>query len=195
MPNTGAPWNIPYADPTDLVRDWPALSEDVAEAVADGLDAAAFVKQVVQTVKTDTFTTSSSTYTDVTGLAAIITPKSATSRVLVIVNITGASQSATSDAAAQFQLVRDSTAIALGDADSSRTRATTALSTRNTEIRVIMNATATFMDSPGVATATTYKVQTRAAAGTIYVNRSENDSDAAVSTRTTSSITLIEVAA
>jgi hypothetical protein len=39
--DTGAPWNIPYAEPTDLVRDWPALSEDVAEAVADGLDDAA----------------------------------------------------------------------------------------------------------------------------------------------------------
>ena len=40
MPDTGAPYFIPFADPTDLVRDWPALSEDVAEAVADGLDAA-----------------------------------------------------------------------------------------------------------------------------------------------------------
>jgi hypothetical protein len=41
MPDTGAPWNIPYAAPSDLVRDWPALSEDVAEAVADGLQIAA----------------------------------------------------------------------------------------------------------------------------------------------------------
>jgi hypothetical protein len=41
MPDTGAPWNIPYAAPSDLVRDWPALSEDVAEAVADGLESAA----------------------------------------------------------------------------------------------------------------------------------------------------------
>jgi hypothetical protein len=42
MPDTGAPWNIPYAAPADLVRDWPALSEDVAEAIADGLSAASF---------------------------------------------------------------------------------------------------------------------------------------------------------
>jgi len=35
--DTGAPWNIPFAEPTDLVRDWPQLSEDVADAVAAGL--------------------------------------------------------------------------------------------------------------------------------------------------------------
>jgi hypothetical protein len=39
MADTGAPWNIPYAEPSNLVRDWPALSEDVAEAVAAGLSA------------------------------------------------------------------------------------------------------------------------------------------------------------
>ena len=37
MADTGAPWSIPYAEPADLVRDWPALSEDVADAVAAGL--------------------------------------------------------------------------------------------------------------------------------------------------------------
>jgi hypothetical protein len=42
MPDTGAPWSIPYAEPSDLVRDWPALSEDVADAVAAGLTNASF---------------------------------------------------------------------------------------------------------------------------------------------------------
>jgi hypothetical protein len=42
MADTGAPWNIPYAEPAELVRDWPALSEDVAEAVAAGLSAAGY---------------------------------------------------------------------------------------------------------------------------------------------------------
>jgi hypothetical protein len=40
MADTGAPWFIPYAEPADLVRDWPGLSEDVADAVAAGLTAA-----------------------------------------------------------------------------------------------------------------------------------------------------------
>jgi hypothetical protein len=38
MPDTGAPYNIPFADPTDLVRDWPALSEDVALAIVAALE-------------------------------------------------------------------------------------------------------------------------------------------------------------
>ena len=41
MADTGAPYNIPFAEPTDLVRDWPALSEDVADAVVLGLDSIA----------------------------------------------------------------------------------------------------------------------------------------------------------
>jgi hypothetical protein len=38
MPDTGAPYFIPYADPTDLVRDWPDLSEDVALAIVAALE-------------------------------------------------------------------------------------------------------------------------------------------------------------
>jgi hypothetical protein len=43
------------------------------------------VLQVVSTVKTDTFTTVSSSYVDVTGLSVSITPTSATSKILVLV--------------------------------------------------------------------------------------------------------------
>ena len=38
MPDTGAPYFIPFADPTDLVRDWPDLSEDVALAIVAALE-------------------------------------------------------------------------------------------------------------------------------------------------------------
>jgi hypothetical protein len=57
MPDTGAPYFIPFAAPADLVRDWPDLSEDVALAIASGLSAAGnpgIGSNVVQTVKTDT---------------------------------------------------------------------------------------------------------------------------------------------
>lgn len=40
MPDTGAPWNIPYIDPTDLVIDYPVANEDMADAVAAGLTSA-----------------------------------------------------------------------------------------------------------------------------------------------------------
>ena len=47
------------------------------------------VIQVVSTAKTDTLTLSTSTYTNLTGLTATITPSSASSRILVIFDIKG----------------------------------------------------------------------------------------------------------
>ena len=58
MADTGAPWNIPFAEPTDLVRDWPDLSEDVANAVAAGLDAAGGLVAVKFVTRTTPFTVS-----------------------------------------------------------------------------------------------------------------------------------------
>jgi hypothetical protein len=58
MPDTGAPWNIPYVESTDLVSDWPADSLALANAIAAGLDDAGNAgigSNVVQAVKTDTF--------------------------------------------------------------------------------------------------------------------------------------------
>ena len=43
--------------------------------------------QVVQSVKTDTFSTSSSSFTDITGLSATITPSSNSNKILVILDL------------------------------------------------------------------------------------------------------------
>ena len=40
MPDTGSPWNIPYVAGTDIVSDWPTDNQTMANAIADGLDAA-----------------------------------------------------------------------------------------------------------------------------------------------------------
>jgi len=45
------------------------------------------VLQVVQTYKTDSFSTNATSYTNVTGLSASITPTSATSKILVMVSV------------------------------------------------------------------------------------------------------------
>ena len=90
MPDTGAPYFIPFADPTDLVRDWPALSEDVAEAVADGLDEAGNAgigPNVQSALLTSTFSTTSTSPVNITGLSVTITPSSDTAKILVIVNL------------------------------------------------------------------------------------------------------------
>jgi hypothetical protein len=61
MPDTGAPWNLPYPSPTDLVRDAPQAFEDLAVATAAGLDDAGsegIGPNVVMAQKTDTQTSS-----------------------------------------------------------------------------------------------------------------------------------------
>ena len=201
MPDTGAPYFIPFADPTDLVRDWPALSEDVAEAVADGLDAAGNAgigSNVVQTVKTDTFSTASSTYQDVTGMSVTITPSIASSKVLVIVSASVGQSGVTSSSSVIRLSGGDSTTSLVGDAAGNRFSAAHALTDRNTSVwdtgRSQIEMTIVYLDSPNTTSPVTYTLQ-MAADGTAWLNRSGNDIDGGRGARTASTITAIEVAA
>ena len=54
---------------------------------ATGLYAPGCVVQVVQTVKSDVFSTTSQSYVDVTGMSASITPKSASSKIMLMIHI------------------------------------------------------------------------------------------------------------
>jgi len=190
MADTGAPWNIPYAEPTDLVRDWPALSEDVADAVADALDSvvtAGIGSNVVQTVLDSAFSTSTTgSYVAVTGLTVTITPTSNTSKVAVFLSTHFGSSSTSSDLS--YRLVRGSTPIAQS---SFGTSAVTTGSTFFTNIDMINPASMVFLDSPGTDTATTYSVEIRAFDGTSYVNRRGRDT----AFGTISTLTAVEVEA
>ena len=78
------------------------------------------VLQVMQTVKSDTYSTTSSTFNDVTGLSVSITPSSSSNKILVFVD---AALGVTNAAyGAQLRLLRNSTAIYIGDAAGSRDR-------------------------------------------------------------------------
>ena len=185
MPDTGAPWNIPYVDPTDLVRDYPQASEDLAEAIADGLDAAGNAgigSNAVQTVKTNAFTTTSASFVDVTGLEVTITPTSDTAKVFVLVQFSAQNAS---NAQADGLLLRDSTAICVG----SSSTAVTNLGYFDPDSR---NQTFghMFVDSPATASSVTYKYQVRTNAGTLLVNRSVGNDRFSAAT-----IIAIEVAA
>ena len=148
------------------------------------------VVQVENTVKSDTFTFTTNSFVDVTGLSVSITPTSASNKILIIASISIGSSVTSS---ALFQLMRDSTAIGIGDAASSRTRTTG--STYSADGNVAYSVDATFLDSPATTSATTYKVQVRNAnaANTGYVNRSVTDTDANGTVRTISTITAFEV--
>jgi hypothetical protein len=154
--------------------------------------AAAKVLQVLNVMKTDSFTSTSTSFTDVTGLSLSITPSSATSKILIFVTLTMQGLAGTNAGLSRF--LRDSTVIIESDAASSRDRSMSMQEGNNAST---VATSATYLDSPATTSALTYKVQVRnnIAAQTVYVNRTQLDSDNAAWGRAVSSITLMEIGA
>jgi len=159
---------------------------------------AGIASNVVQAVKTDVFSTSSTSFTDVTGLSVTITPTTATSKVLLLGTINYSNPN--NDQAGQsVRVLRDSTAIFRGDASSGRERGlsgmTSGISGGFQSNWGMYVAGLAYVDSPATTSATTYKIQTCArSTGTAYINRSGQDYSGRA-TRGASSIIAIEVAA
>jgi hypothetical protein len=148
--------------------------------------------QVVSTVKTDTFSTTSTSFVDITGFSVSITPTSASNKVLVLANFEVGNVAAGVDP--NFRLMKDSTAIFIGDTAGSRTRGSTGGRAYG-DASVAANSLI-FLDSPATTSSTTYKVQMLSNTGTtIYINRSSDDADSAVRGRFASSITVMEILA
>lgn len=154
------------------------------------------VGQVVSTVKTDTFTTTSSSPDPVTGLSATITPTTTASKVLIVAQIAvGASD------IVNITLSGGNAATFVGDAASNRTRVIgafqgTASGSGLNPANVAILQTAVYLDSPATTSAVTYQVNiSNAGVGTAYVNRSSTDTDLSTFHRGASSITVMEVAA
>ena len=146
------------------------------------------VLQVVSTTKTSVFTTTSTSFTDITGMSVSITPSSTSNSILVVYH----AQAGITSGAPSIRLMRDSTAIAIGDAAGSRPRATTSLrDTGNVGTSSIAH-----LDSPSTTSSVTYKLQMMVnSGGTGTLNRLALDSDtSAYDGRTVSSITVMEIA-
>jgi hypothetical protein len=155
------------------------------------------VLQVVSTIKTDTFTTTSGSYVDVTGLSVNITPTSASNKILVVVSV---NYGGGTNSYGFAQLVRNGTPIGLGDSDgASRTECTFPLQTANTasDAAKLMNSSVTILDSPATTSAITYKVQALSGytSTTLSINRSENNPNDTYSGLSSSTITVMEIAA
>jgi hypothetical protein len=179
------------ATPTALPASFTA--GDVLTAANMNLLRGAFrILQVVSTTKDDTFTSTSTTFVDVTGLSVSITPSATSSKILVLVQYSGINNIAT--AQHFFQVLRDATAIGIGAVASNRSPVTGVFN--QSDAAGIANRVVVFLDSPATTSATTYKIQARnSVAGTLYVNRAQTDTDAATTPRTCSTITVFEVSA
>ena len=120
--------------------------------------------QIVQAVKTDTFSYSSSSFGDITGLSATITPSSNSNKILVIVDLQVGSDN---DSQAMFLLKRGSTSINFGDAAGSRSQCFAEVGSGEDYHQ--QSCSTHFLDSPATTSATTYKVQMRVTGNTHYI--------------------------
>jgi peptidoglycan DL-endopeptidase CwlO len=150
------------------------------------------VLQVVQVTKTDTFTTASTSFTDVTGLSASITPSSASNKIMVILYTVLSNTNTAANYYSQARLVRNSTAIFVGDAAGSRSQSAFFASSPNTN--TTQAATVTFLDSPATTSSTTYKLQiSTESGGTACIGRTSVDADNSTYGRFPSGIILMEI--
>jgi hypothetical protein len=148
------------------------------------------VIQTVSTAKTDVFTTSSTSFVDVTGMSVSITPISTTSKIMVFCDV---AVGPASNAFAMFQLVRNSTEIYKG------TEAKTYVASHivypaadgGGDSNALLSTAMVFMDSPATTSAVTYKLQAKATSNTLGVNRRISSDDASLA----SSITVMEIKA
>ena len=159
----------------------------------DNLLLAGGIVQVVSVNLTSASTISStgggSTFTDVSGLSANITPASTSNKILVIADtkINGKTDVNT----CTVRVLRNSTAFYQGDAGSSRPRTSSSGLAVGGDSGVVGNFIVA-LDSPSTTSSTTYKIQA-GSNDTMFVNRTPDDTDNANNQRTASSITLIEV--
>lgn len=168
----------------------------VADDIANGavtrakMGYAGAVLQVVTATKSDNFSTTSTSFTDVTGLSVSITPSSTASRILVIANLFVGTTSGNFFTIGQ--VVRDSTALAINTGSSGGWNgwANSGSLTSGNDNRSVVHNGVTYLDSPNTTSATTYKIQVRAGNGTGYVNRWALNGDAVA----VSSITVMEIA-
>ena len=171
---------------------------------ANGLEygAGGGVVQTKSTHKSNTFSTTSTSYTDITGLNVDITPTSSSNKVLVLINISFGGHT---NLYGFGRLVRtisggSATPISVGDAGGgSRIQASMALQMTNNSNQEYKNKTASmsFLDSPNTTTSTNYKLQCHTNNGgrDVYINWPLNNDNGDYIGRYASSITLMEVTA
>ena len=149
------------------------------------------VLQVASTFKNDTFSTvNTTTFLDVTGLSATITPSSSSNKILVFFNINIGPSSVS-----LFRLMRDSTEIAPATTSGSHNSGWAAYESGDSNISELCSGQ--YLDSPATTSAVTYKVQikNRGSGYTTNVNRSNSDStNSGYGHRGSSGITLMEIA-
>ena len=149
------------------------------------------IGQVLQATKTDKSTYATQVFADIPDMTIDITPAATSSKILVLSDLM---VSHTSGYSNNIQLVRDSTAIYLGTADSNRPAVTKQTSMYQSNIMYSLSFI--YLDSPSTTSATTYKIQWMPEnLATATIGSSVADGDVAYVGRSANTITVMEVLA
>lgn len=155
------------------------------------------IVQIQQATKTDVFSSSSTSFIDLTGLSVNITPTSTTSKIFIMYSVN------TSIVAGAYgciiKTVRNGTDVGVGVPTGSSVAASTIAYSDTTTYAgyPVYNQTMSYLDSPASIETLTYKLQIRgwvSSAGGFYVNYSNQDSGTVNFGRGISTITVMEVA-
>jgi len=148
--------------------------------------------QVKSVVKTDLFNTASSSFTDITGLSVSITPTRSDSKILFQFHL-GSFQNQNNTSRAFVRMVRDSTAICVGDAATGHECTAAVCSRASDDNYTQFPVSMQFLDSPSTTSAVTYKLQASCGndGGTLYLNSAGTQD--AQGGNTASTITVMEI--
>ena len=153
------------------------------------------ILQVQSVVKTDQFTSQSTSFVDITGLSVNITPSATSSKILVMAqcHVTG------EDAGTGIMLDRDGTEPLKANSNGSRQRFTIigTYAEGGGEVRYGNGANhISFLDSPNTTSEVTYKLKAKTrSSNTFFVNSTSYTTDNTNASLGTSTLTVMEVAA
>jgi hypothetical protein len=168
---------------TSYLVDGSVTAAKLASGAARSNFGAGAVLQVLSTTKTDSFSSSSASFVDITGLSVAITPSSASSKILVMVTV--AVGNAINNA--QLNLVRNGTNISQSTSGTANNTVGVDFpsSYKNITYPIL------YLDSPATTSAVTYKIQLGPNNSTAYINVRATDQYFG----STSTITVMEIAA
>jgi hypothetical protein len=128
------------------------------------------VLQVVSAIKTDTSSTTSSSYGDVSGLSVSITPSSASNKILIISALNIGHSNAVHRT--HVRLTGGNSTTYVGASAGGAYQTAGSFTTRaSTDSYTQQMGTLVFLDSPATTSAITYKVQFLSSSDTAYINR------------------------
>ena len=170
-------------------------------AGANGLEygAGGGLVQTVTTHKNDTFSTNSTSYTDLTGLNVTITPTSSSNKILVLVNISYGGNTNLYGFGRLVRTTSGSSAVAIGMGNASSNRTQAGFPIQNVDIGNavyhVKESSFMFLDSPNTTTSTEYQVQcfTHDNNSSLFINRPQNDDNSNYIGRFSSNIIAMEV--